>query len=184
LLLSARLLPPTLGCWPSQAQHSGADPARPLRRAAATIPRGASAPAALSPSSAAPRVRWFRAWSRCSPRGARMPRTGAHPGRRAGPRPEAHQRLVAASSFVIRPSSEVILCAGNACCKSMFQVFQMFHLDVASVTCGCCICCNGCTRMLQAFVPKCFSCFSSRMLQVCLSKCCTCFTHMLHAFFI
>jgi hypothetical protein len=40
----------------------------------------------------------------------------------------------AASSSVIRPNSKATLRAGNACCKSMFQVFQMFHLDVASVS--------------------------------------------------
>jgi hypothetical protein len=85
-----------------------------------------------SPSSATPQ-------SPAVPRGARAPCPGAHPDYQAGRRPEAHRRTpcaAAAESSVIRPSSMVTLRAGNACCKSMFQVFYMFHLDVASVSCG------------------------------------------------
>jgi hypothetical protein len=84
----------------------------------------------------APRVRWPMPRSRCSPRGARAPHAGAHPGRGAGPRPEAHWRapcVAAMSSSVIRPSNKVTLRAENACYKIMFQVFQMFHVDVAEV---------------------------------------------------
>jgi hypothetical protein len=110
----------------SEAQRSGANPARPLRRTAAAIPRGASVPTAPSPSSAAPRVRWPRTQSRysyascrCSPR----------PPSRSCPAPHA----AAASSSVIRPSNKVTLRAENACCKSMFQLFQIFHVDVAKV---------------------------------------------------
>jgi hypothetical protein len=48
----------------------------------------------------------------------------------------------------------------------MFQVFQMLYRYIASVSygccesrSGCCICCNGCTHMLQAFVPNVLSIF-------------------------
>jgi hypothetical protein len=41
--------PPAVGRWPSQAQRSDTDPARPLKRAAATIPRGASVPCHAKP---------------------------------------------------------------------------------------------------------------------------------------
>jgi hypothetical protein len=96
-------------------------------------------PSPATPQSPAePRVRWPKARNRCSPRGARAPCPGAHTDYQAGPRLEAHRRTpcaAAAESSVIRPSSMVTLRAGNACCKSMFQVFQMFHLDVASVSC-------------------------------------------------
>ena len=63
-------------------------------------------------------------------------------------------------------------CAESACCKRMFQVFQMFQRYVSSVSYGCCksrsgyhICCNGCTRMLQAYVPNVSSIFR---------RCCNC----------
>jgi hypothetical protein len=49
----------------------------------------------------------------------------------------------------------------------MFQVFQLFQRYVARVSygccksrLGCCICCNGCTLMLQIFVPNVSSVFS------------------------
>ncbi|XP_066311239.1 uncharacterized protein [Miscanthus floridulus] len=45
--------------------------------------------------------------------------------------------------------------------KRMFQVFQLFQRYVARVSygycksrLGCCLCCNGCTLMLQTFVPN------------------------------
>jgi hypothetical protein len=114
-------------------------------------------------------------------------------------RPKAHRRApctTTASSSVIRPSSKVTLRTGNACCKTMFQVFHMFHLDVAIVSCGCyknrsgcCICCNGCTRMLQAFVPNisvvfpdvCSKCVYLNVTRV-SHICCMCFIWMLYIF--
>jgi hypothetical protein len=75
-------------------------------------------------------------------------------------------------------------------------MFQMFHMDVASVLRGCyksrltcCICCNGCTCMLQAFVPN----ISAVFLDVCCKCvyldvvyvshiCCKCFIWMLCMF--
>jgi hypothetical protein len=105
----------------------------------------------------------------------------ASPGREAGARPGVLVRLTqvltqvaeqvliqrrtnelhalhAASNSMIRPSSKVTLRTKNTCCKNMFRVFQMFHMDVTGVSCGCCKsrsgCCNGCTCMLQTFVPN------------------------------
>jgi hypothetical protein len=63
-----------------------------------------------------------------------------HPGRRAGPRPEEHQRdpcATGASSSMIRPSGKVRLRTGIACCKVCLRYFilmlQVFHVDVAKV---------------------------------------------------
>jgi hypothetical protein len=84
-------------------------------------------------------------------------------------------------------SSKHMCALESACCKRLF--FQMFHRYVVIVSCeccksrsGCCICCNGCTLMLQAFIPNVSSVFSGRVLQLCLSGCCICSTHMLHVF--
>jgi hypothetical protein len=205
--LSARLPPPALARCPSQAQrattseaqHSGADLARPLWHAAAAIPHGASVHRCAKLVLCRAQGALAHATEQMLARGACAPRAGAHPDRRVGPRLEAHWRApctAATSCFMIRPSIKVALHAENARCKSMFKVFQMLHLDVASVLCvycksrlGCCICCNDCTRMLQAFIPNvsvvfldvCCKCVYLNVARV-SHICCMCFIWMLYIF--
>ena len=57
----------------------------------------------------------------------------------------------------------------DECCKSISE---------------CCICSDGCTRMLQRYVPNVSSVFLGILLQVCLFGCCICFTHMLQVFYL
>ena len=77
------------------------------------------------------------------------------------------------------------------CFTHMFQVFLMFQRYVAIVSdeccksrSECCICCNGCTRILQKFVPNVSSVFLDVLLQVCFFGCCICFTHILQVFYL
>ena len=72
-----------------------------------------------------------------------------------------------------------------------FRVFRLFLMYISSVSYGCCksrsvccICCNGCTRILQAYVPNVLFVSSRCMLQVCLFGYCICFTHMLQVFYL
>jgi hypothetical protein len=134
-------------------RHSARPPTLPGHSRALPQP----SPVAPSPSSTVLRVRWPGPRSKCLPRGARAPRTGAHPGHRVSPRPEAHWRApcaAAASSSVIRPSSKVTLHARNVCYKSMFQVFHMFHLNVVIISCGCCKNRSGCCIYCDFYVPN------------------------------
>jgi hypothetical protein len=75
----------------------------------------------------------------------------------------------------------------STCCVGLFQVFQMFHKYIAIisfVSCKsrsrCCICCNGCTRILQVFVPNVSSFFRCMLHKFhiyvigVLSGCCVC----------
>jgi hypothetical protein len=89
-------------------------------------------------------------------------------------------------SSIFPSSKEMLRCAENTCCKSMFHVFQVFHRYIAIVSYGCCksrsrccICGNGCTRMLQWSVFNVSSMFSNVCCKCVLSGCCICFIDML-----
>jgi hypothetical protein len=43
------------------------------------------------------------------------------------------------------------------CCKRLFKMFHIFQTYVASVISECCICCSCYTRILQAYIAKCFT---------------------------
>jgi hypothetical protein len=111
-------------CWSSQArrataseaQRSGTDPTRPLRRATAAIPRGASIPHRAKP---------VLRHARC-----------AGSGRQASPRPKAHQRAPSAMRGIeLRDSSKQQ--DNIARWKRMLQKYVSSISDVSS---GCCKC--------------------------------------------